>query len=156
MNENWPGTHQRWLPSQALEKEEQASYHRGLVQEECMRVMCACMYTCSSSLSQIELLINRPTPTWQSLSFSTTVLTISQILLIWQNPKIKQSLTIFRSACLWSPVPGLSNGFRMFGRDPPSLPIHLPPSTCASPESHSLPATPFLWSSVCRAGTQSS
>jgi len=29
--------------------------------------------------------------TWQSLHFSTAVSIISQILLIWQNPKIKQS-----------------------------------------------------------------
>ena len=53
----------------------------------------ACVHTCSSSLPQIELLINRPAPTWQRLRFSTTVLIISPILLIWQNPKIKQSST---------------------------------------------------------------
>lgn len=61
-------------------------------------------------LPQIELLINRPTSTWQSPHFSTTALTVSQILLIWQNPKIKQSPAIFRSAqaCPWRPVPNAS------------------------------------------------
>ena len=49
------------------------------------------MNACSSSLPQIELLINRPMLTWQSLHFSTAVSIISQILLIWHNPKIKQS-----------------------------------------------------------------
>lgn len=107
--------------------------------------MCACRRPRSSSLPQIELLINRPTPTWQTLHFSTTVLIVSQILLIWQNPKIKQSPNIFHSACLWSPVPCLSNGFRMFGMDSQSLPIHLPFSTRCCPGSR-----PCSWPlSVC-------
>lgn len=59
---------------------------------------------CSSSRPQIELLINSPTSTWQTPHFSITALPVSQILLIWQNPKIKQSPAIFRSACLWSPM----------------------------------------------------
>ena len=64
----------------------------------CRRYVCAhrCVTLCvrahlHSSWPQIELLINRPMPTWQSLSFSITISIISQILLIWQNPKTKQS-----------------------------------------------------------------
>ena len=53
--------------------------------------LCVWVHACSSSPPQIELLINRPMLTWQSLHFSTAVSIISQILLIWQNPKIKQS-----------------------------------------------------------------
>lgn len=115
----------------------------------------ACTRTCRSPLPQIELLINRPTPTWQSLHFNKTVPTISQILLIWQNPKIKQSpphLLLSRA---------LESG--------PLLKQWVPDVWDVFPELANLPSLPpyalaldiaFLlasaWSWVCRSRSQSS
>lgn len=94
------------------------------------------VHTCSSSQPQIKLLINRPTPTWQSLSFSITISTISQILLIWRNPKPKQSSppsSAQPTEELRYVEPGalLHNGFWMVGTpEPTSLPF-LPPHAVA-------------------------
>lgn len=109
------------------------------------------MHTHGSSLPQIELLINRPTPTWQRLRFSTAVLIISPILLIWQNPKIKQSphhphptpSSAQHVSGAWCPA--WSNGIRMLGCISRACESAFPPSTHSCPGLGFLLASPGGW-----------